>query len=159
MSEDLVIDEENFLDYFRPVENGPPKEGEILANFKSMAELHDGEIKREIVRLLSTEDIGAKMAIQVMEKLCKADKRWATRVITQICSDIYHGMNLEDVYKRKYEFMVHMSFYTKKEYVPKDNKHWSTLELEKTIKIDDQTNNIINDEKVIKEENKGISEE
>jgi hypothetical protein len=159
MIQDLIIDETNFYDHFRPVESGSPKEGEILATFRSMAELQDGEIKRDIVRLLSTETLGPKMAIQLMQKLCHADERWATRLVTQICSDLHYGMKVEDVYTRRYEFMVEMKFYTKRENVPIDNKHWSTIELKNNKEIEQNMNIIINDEKIVEEEDKRVCQE
>ncbi len=156
MSDEFVIDETNFQKFFRPVEDGPPKEGEILATFRSMAELYDGEIKRDIVRLLSTEELGPKMAIQIMQKICKADERWAIRLVTLICSDLYHGMAVEDVYKKRYEFMVEMKFYAKREHVPENDKHWSTIDVKNIKEIELLERNIIDDEKVIKEENTAV---
>lgn len=153
MTDEVVIDENNFQEYFRPIEDGPPREGEVLAIFRSMAELEDGEIKRDIVRLLSTVELGPKMAIQVMQKLCKADERWATRVVMHICSDLYHGMNIEDVYKKRYEFMVEMKFYTKREHIPDNDKHWSKIDVRNIKEIASLEHNIIDDEKAFEEKN------
>ena len=53
--------------------------------------------------------------------------------------DLMSGMSVDDVMKKPYKFTVEMFFYTKKEYLPKNDPHWTTVSLlnvSDTIKIE-----------------------
>ena len=126
MSE-LVIDESNFDQYFRDTKKSKPQRGDVMAVYRAMAELTAGNLKEQIVDALCSEDIGANKAIQLAVKLGQANRKEATKLIKQICSDLYAGMQKSFVIAKSYKYIFEMFFYTKKEYVPKDNAHWEVV--------------------------------
>ena len=46
-------------------------------------------------------------------------------------------MTEDDVAKKEYEFVIESFYYTNREYIPKNDPHWETIEI---MKYDPETN-------------------
>lgn len=142
---DLVIDDSNFSQYFRDVFVSKPQKGDVLACYKAIAELVDGDLKDQVVEALFLDKIGANKAVSLMTKLGRAPRKEAIKLIKTICNDLYNGMAKHLVLAKTYEYLFEIFYYTKEEYVPKDNKHWEIIRINN---IDEflSTSTNINDE-------------
>ena len=96
-----------------------------MARFGSYADFIDGMMKKNIIDLLKKDK--AVAAIQVMRKLGCATERDAIRICKEVCSDLCQGMSEEDVEKKEYRYEMESFYYTKKEYVPLDDPHWTVI--------------------------------
>lgn len=134
MTEELVIDESNFDQYFFDTRKFGPQAGQIMAKFSAMAIFGDGPEKKDVVNLLKTDK--APQAAMVMNKIHCARVPDCYKVCREICEDLISGMTEEEVGRKEYEFVIEAVFYTKKEYVPKD-KNWEILT---TLRFDPETN-------------------
>lgn len=126
---DLVIDDNNFSQYFREAGKNSPQPGDVLAIYQAIAELANGDLKKQIVDTLLEQKIGAQKAIQIFSKLGHASYHESLKVVKAICNDLLAGMSKEMVMNKSYEYKLEMHFYTKPEYVPTENKHWQTVGL------------------------------
>jgi hypothetical protein len=135
--DEIVIDENNFSQYFRDARTSKPESGDILVFYKSGAELMNGELKEQMIYALYHEKIGAQKAIQLFMKLGGATHHESIKVVKAMNDDLMSGMTNEEVLNKSYEFILQLSFYTKKEYVPKNDPHWEVIQLknfvEKTV--------------------------
>jgi hypothetical protein len=125
MSE-LIINESNFSEYFRDCRVSRPERDDIIACYTASAEFVEGNMKRDVIDLLVNHD-KALAAIQVMRKLGGATQVDAIKICKEICKDLIFGMNLEEVEKKPYKYNVEFFYYTKKEFVPIDDHHWSII--------------------------------
>lgn len=121
---ELIIDEINFSQYFRDCRISRPERGDVIAKYNAIAELSNGQLKMDLVDLLHKNKVNA--AIQVMRKLGCSSEKDAVKVCKQLCGDLIDG---RDVFKKDYEFVLEMFYYTKKEYVPQDDVHWSIISI------------------------------
>jgi hypothetical protein len=124
--DDLVIDDSNFGVYFRDVNRHKPERGDVLARFTAVAEFVDGDLKRDLIRLLATTE-KAIPATNVMRKLGHATEIDATRVCKELCEDLLAGLTEEEVARKVHEYQIELFYYTKRELVPKGDPHWSTI--------------------------------
>lgn len=138
---DLVIDEKNFDQYFRDVKKSKPQRGDVMAVYKATAELASGNLKEQIVDALCTDDIGAKKAIQLLMKLGQTNRREATRLIKNVCADLFAGMPKSSVMAKSYTYVFEMFFYTKKEYIPENDVHWETVTMKNLDEFLDKSQN------------------
>jgi hypothetical protein len=127
MSE-LVIDESNFAQYFRDCRMHRPERGDVMARYIAVAEFVDGAMKKDIIELLLNHE-KALAATRVLRKLGCAKERDAIRICREIAEDLANGMNKEEVENKPYEYELEAFYYTKKEYVPVDDPHWSIISL------------------------------
>lgn len=125
MTDEFVIDENNFEEYFFDVRRHKPQRGQIMARFGAYAEFIDGMMKKNIIDLLKKDK--ALAAIQVMRKLGCAVERDAIRICKEVCDDLASGMTDDEVEKKIYNYEMESFYYTKKEYVPLDNPHWTVI--------------------------------
>ena len=125
MTDEFVIDENNFEEYFFDVRRHKPQRGQIMARFGAYAEFIDGMMKKNIIDLLKKDK--ALAAIQVMRKLGCAVERDAIRICKEVCDDLAFGMTDDEVEKKIYNYEMESFYYTKKEYVPLDNPHWTVI--------------------------------
>lgn len=145
MSNELVIDDSNFKQYFRDV-NSHPEKGDVLAKYTAIAELVYGDLKQDIVKLLKTSDFGAKTSVQIMKKLGKTNEKEALRVVKELCKDLLGGMTDDEVLAKSYKYTFEMSFFTKKEYVPLDDLHWEVIKINNLDEYLDIKENFVRDE-------------
>lgn len=127
MEQELVIDQSNFDQYFRDCRKSKPERGDVIARYIAIAELGEGQLKSDLVDLLHKDKVNA--AIQVMRKLGLSSEQTAVKTCREICSDLLSGMSKEEVKSKNYEFVLESFFYTKKEYVPTDDPHWSIISI------------------------------
>ena len=58
------------------------------------------------------------------------------RVCREMSQDLLDGMTDKEVAEKEYHYVLEVFYYTKKEYVPKNDLHWETIRL---IKFDPET--------------------
>ena len=139
MSDELIINESNFTQYFRDCRTSQPERGDIIACWTGVAEFIEGRMKKDIMDLLSNKE-KAFAATQVMIKLGRATQKDAIRICKEITSDLISGMSQEEVEKKSYEYTIELFYYTKKEYIPLNDPHWSTIGIENLDEFLDQAN-------------------
>jgi hypothetical protein len=139
MSEELVIDETNFSQYFRDCRISRPERGDVIARYSANAEFIDGQMKRDIIDLLHNKD-KAMAATQVMRKLGCATQGDSLKVCKQICKDLASGMTLKEVEQKVYPYNIEVFYYTKKEFIPIDDPHWSLIGINNLDEFLDQAN-------------------
>jgi hypothetical protein len=123
---DLVIDQNNFSEYFRDCRTARPERDDVIARYTASAEFIDGQMKRDIIDLLHNRD-KAVAATQVMRKLGFATQSEAVRVCKEICKDLSSGMDLKEVENKVYTYDIEIFYYTKKKFFPKDDPHWTLI--------------------------------
>lgn len=126
MTEELIIDESNFDEYFFDVRTNKPKEGQILAKFSAIAVFGDGPHKHDVIKLLKMDK--AKQAAAVMNKIHHAKVPDCYRVCREICEDMMAGLSDVEIAAKEYEYVLEAFYYTKREYVPNDS-HWETIQI------------------------------
>lgn len=122
---DLSLEPE-FLD----ASNNSPKPGQILANYRAIAEFVGGEDKSLVIELLRTNPVGAEMAVQIMRGKIRATEGSAIACCRQMAEDLISGLTVEEVLEKPHKIQVEYGFYTNRENVPVD-PHWSILPLVK----------------------------
>jgi hypothetical protein len=124
--EELVIDDSNFDEYFHDVRKTSPQEGEVMVCYSQSAEFVEGTEKRHMIQLLKM-DGKIEPATQVMRKLLFACDKDAIRVPKEMLKDMVAGMTDDEVAEKPYDYTVEMYFYTKPEYLPEDDPHWTQI--------------------------------
>lgn len=132
MSKEIEITNENFDQYFFDARRHRPKEGQVLAKFRAVAEFVEGQPKKDIIYLLKLDK--AKEAAQVMQRLHGCKPPYCYTVLIEMAEDLLE-MSEEEVEKKPYEMMVEFLFWTQKECVPND-PHWETINV---IKYDSES--------------------
>lgn len=128
-NQELVINEENFHQYFKDCRNNRPNKGEIIAKFTAIASFMDGRMKKDIIDLLYNKEDKVNAAIQVMRKLGCATEKDSIKICKEICKDLFSGMSPSEVESKVYKYQMEIFYYTKKEYVPIDDPHWSVISI------------------------------
>lgn len=128
IKDELVITEANFHEYFRDIRNNKIQKGEVISRWTGMAEFVDGHMKRDIIDLLHNKN-KLEAAIQVMRKLGSAIEKDAIRVCKEICQDLANGLTWQQVEEKVYHYQLEFFYYTKKEYIPLDDTHWSIISI------------------------------
>ena len=142
MSEELVIDENNFNQYFRDCRTSRPQRGDVMARYSAIAEFIDGRMKQDIIDLLMNNE-KAYAATQVMKKLGCATEFDSIRICKEVAEDLSSGMTPEEVEKKVYEYNLESFYYTKKEYVPVDDPHWTIISIANLDTFLDKENRIV----------------
>ena len=135
MAKEIEITEDNFAEYFFDIRMNSPKEGQIIARYNAIAELIDGNEKRQLLNLLKMRE-KAIPATQVLRKLLCCSYEDSISVAKEMIEDLLSGMEESDILEKPYKYNLEMLFYTDKESVPKNDPHWSTMS---TINMDDLT--------------------
>ncbi len=125
--QDIEITQKNFEEYFFDVRKHRPKPGQIMAKYTAVAEFVGPQGKRDIMKLMTMDK--AHAACQVMTKLHGAKAPGNYRVCREIAEDMLTGMSEQEIIDKPYDFVVEFFFYTQREYVPKGNPHWETIQL------------------------------
>jgi hypothetical protein len=137
MTKETIIDDSNFNEYFFDARNHGPKKNHILASFSAIAEFVNGQMKQDIIYLLSTMDNGGASAVKVMQKLGCATYEAAIDVCSQVAEDLKaghtRGMTIdsvnEEIENKAYSYHYEQFFYTEAECVPKENAHWDIIQI------------------------------
>lgn len=125
--QEIVIDNSNFSQYFSDVRRFGPKQGQIMAKFSAVAIFGDGPEKRDVIKVLKKDK--AQAAAMVMRKIHCVREPDCYRVCREICEDLISGMSEDDVAKKEYEFVIEAFYYTNREYIPKGDPHWETIDI------------------------------
>ena len=128
--EELVIDEKNFDEYFKDVRKNAPQPGQVMAVYTTMAELVDGNLKRDLIYLLSHTN-KYNESIVLLRKLGWAEQDDAVRVCREITEDLMKKVPIEEILSKPYTYKLQAFYYTDKVNVPKDDPHWSWVEIRK----------------------------
>ncbi len=128
MTEQIVIDSSNFNQYFFDVRNHQPARGQVMARYAAMAEFIDGDLKRDMIDMLCLHE-QTEPVVKLMRKLGCATESDSVTVPLYMARDLLSGMSPEEVAKKPYRFVCEAFFYTKKEYIPLDDPHWSVISL------------------------------
>lgn len=123
---ELIIDETNFNQYFKEVAGNKPEKGDILACYTAKATLSAGDLKKDVIATL--ED-NIYSAIKLLQKMAKARYLDSIRILKEIINDILSGKTNEEIENKEYEYVAEFFYYTKKEYIPDNDPHWSTLKI------------------------------
>lgn len=144
-NKELEINEENFSEYFKDVRNSKFSKGDVIAQYTSLAEFIAGDEKKHIISLVANTDNKMEATAQVMRKLLHSSELDAYKVPRMIAEDLLSGMSEEDCLNKPYKYTLEMFFYTKPEYVPKDDPHWSVISV---IDLEKLTTEAYNDIKI-----------
>lgn len=125
---ELEITAENFTEYFFDVRRHKPKAGQILAKFSAVAAFGPGQAKKDIIKLLLMDD-KVHQAVQVMNRIHCAKFPDAYIVCREIAEDLLNGLTIREVENKEYEFVIEAFYYTNREYVPKNDPHWETIQV------------------------------
>lgn len=128
MTDELVIDESNFNNYFFDIRTSKLKTGQVIACYTAMADLVNTFEKKNLVDLLCNS-VKMEACLQVMRKLFHADEKYSFRVLIEILQDILGGLSIEEVLDKPYRYRVCFYYYTEKKYIPTDDPHWSCISL------------------------------
>lgn len=129
MTKELEINKENFTEFFKDCRNTKPEKGDVIAQYSSMAEFVEGNEKNQIIDLLTCTENKMEATAQVMRKLLFASEIDSYKVPRQMAEDLLSGMSEEEVSKKPYKYKLEMFFYSKPEYIPKDDPHWSCISI------------------------------
>jgi len=143
MENDLVIDESNFAKYFRDCRISRPERGDVMARYSAIAEFIDGRMKQDIISLLTDYDDKALAATNVMRKLGCATESEAIRICKEVAEDLANGMTEKEVEDKVYKYKMEVFYYTKKEYVPEDDPHWTVISIANLDKFLDKANQLV----------------
>lgn len=117
---------DNFEDKFFDIRHHKLRKGQILARFKAIANLVDGEDKRHILGLLKSEGTGVAIS-NVMRKLCHAVTKDSYRVPREMAQDLVTGLSEQEVLEKPYEYLLEMFYYANPDDVPVDDPHWEKI--------------------------------
>lgn len=143
MSEDIVIDENNFSKYFRDCRLHRPERGDVMARYSAIAEFVEGKMKQDIIDLLTNYDNKAIAATQVLRKIGCATESESIRICKEITEDLANGMSPSEVESKPYKYKMEVIYYTKKEYVPEDDPHWTIISIANLDKFLDKANQMV----------------
>ena len=135
---ELVIDQNNFEQYFFDIRRHKPQKGQVMARYIAVAEFVDGLMKKNIIDLLHKDK--AEAAVSVMRKLGCATEKDSIRIVREVCDDLVSGMTPEEVEAKIYKYTLESFYYTKKEYVPLDDPHWSLINIKNMDEFLDAAN-------------------
>lgn len=127
-TDELVIDESNFNEYFFDAKKYSPKQGQVLACYETMAELVDSDLKKNIVQILQSSEQGATSVVSILQKHANAPYDDALKLTKEILLDL-QKMSVEQVLAKPYEFRCQIFYYTEKQYIPCNDRHWWSTSL------------------------------
>jgi len=124
MTEELIITEENFEEYFFDVRRNKIKPGQVMASYKAKASFVNTHMKWDIIDLLKKDK--AVAACSVMKNFHGAVFLDSVRVPKEMVKDLISGMSESEVADKDYEMTVEYFYYTDRENIP-DDPHWSCI--------------------------------
>jgi hypothetical protein len=136
---ELVIDETNFDQYFKDVRTNAPEPNQVMAVYSAVAELVDGNLKRDLIYLLSHTSKYSE-SVTLLRKIGWAEQGDAIRICREIVEDLVNGTSSEEVLAKSYSYKLEAFYYVNREYIPKNDPHWSFVEIvnlaDKTEKVE-----------------------
>jgi hypothetical protein len=142
MSEELIdeveITEDNFSEYFFDVRMNRPQRGQCMAKYTAIAELVDGNLKRDVIYLLSTTD-KVNESIELLRKIALMDEGDAISICLDIAKRLHDKENADEIANHPHEYKLEALYYTQEEHVPTDDPHWSVVELKNLEEFIEET--------------------
>lgn len=142
MTEELIdeveITESNFNEYFFDVRLNRPKRGQCMAKYTAIAELVDGNLKRDVIYLLSCTN-KVNESIELLRKIALMDEGDAIAICLDIAKRLYDKEDSDKIANYPHEYKLEALYYTQEEHVPKDDPHWSVIELKNLEEFIEQT--------------------
>lgn len=126
--EELIIDEANFGQYFFDIKTHKPVKGQIIAKYTATAELVEGDLKKNILTLLKSEN-KVLSAVKVFQKLGCTCEPESVRVCKLMLEDVLNGMTDKKILKKPYKYRFEAFYYAKQEHVPIEDPHWSIISI------------------------------
>ncbi len=152
MSEEVVITDDNFEEYFFDVRKNSPQKGQIMACYTACADFVDTNYKRHMIGLLKMDK--AVPATKLMKNFHGATELGSIQISLEMAEDLYSGMSDDEVAAKAYPLVVEYFFYTMKEYIPVDDPHWSSISLRNLDDIIESDNGLTIKSKItLKEDN------
>lgn len=133
-SEEPIINESNFEQYFFDVKKHGPKKGQIMARFCAKAEMMTSPEKDNLIQLLLTNPKGAEMGVNMLQHTFSAQEKDAIEVCKKIVKDLLEGKSKQVVLDTPYSFTIEKFFWTTEDCVPKNDPHWKAIKV--TMLID-----------------------
>ena len=127
--EELIVTEENFHQHFFDVRQNKPSKGQVIACYSAMADFVRGHEKQNIIDLLVKTSDKMLACGQIMRKLLYASEIDAYRVPRMMAEDLWNGMTVDQVQDKAYRYKVEIYYYTNPKNVPKDDPHWTIIEI------------------------------
>ena len=127
--DELVIDESNFHEYFSDVKKVGPKPGQIMARFMAKATLVAGDEKNYLIDVLLTNPMGAEMGMQIARSAFAAQELEAIKLLKAMATDLAEGKSRQEVLDKPYGYTLEKFYWTKEEYVPKNDPHWRVIKV------------------------------
>lgn len=132
MSDELIIDENNFHEHFFDITKFKPQKGQVLARYTAMAEFVSGDVKDFVVSALLNNPMGAEMSSKVMKHHCHATDECASAVPLQIAEDLKSGMSIDEVKSKPYKMQIEYFYWTAPDNIPTDDCHWEMITVSKS---------------------------
>ena len=126
--DELIIDDSNFNQYFFDVKKHSPKLGQVMAVYTAEAELVDGDLKRDIIYLLSCTS-KYKQCIAMLNKIGFANHADSLRICREIAQDLKDGKTSKEIRDKPYTYRLQAFYYAEKENIPSNDTHWSFMEI------------------------------
>lgn len=137
--DELVIDQSNFDQYFFDIKKHGPTEGQIMARFCAKAQLMNSVEKQNLVDVLLTNKEGAEIGVNMSQNTFSCTESEAVKLCKEIVLDLLNGKSKTEVLEKPYTFTIEKFFWTREEYVPKNNPHWKAIKIT-VIKEPEKTN-------------------
>lgn len=150
--EEIEINEENFSQYFRDVRVSSMRREDVIAQYTAVAELVDGNEKRQIMSLLRDTEGKMEATAQVMRRLLFASEVDSYRLPRTMAEDMISGMSDDEVALKPYKYTLEMFFYANPEHVPKDDPHWSVISVLNAGEIFDKKDGLEISAKIVEPE-------
>jgi len=145
---DELINEDNFSKYFFDVRSSKPHRGQCMARYTAMAELVDGNLKRDIIYLLSSTSKVSE-SIQLLRKIALMGEEDAINIALDIARKLNDGQTSDDICEYPHEYKLEAFYYTQKEHVPKDDPHWDVVELTNLDEFIEETEGVSIKSKIV----------
>jgi hypothetical protein len=146
----IEINDDNFNEYFFDIKTNKPQKEQIIACFKTCAELIDGFEKKQIIQLLRRTN-SSQAIIQIMKNILYANNESCYLVPIQIAKDLIEGKTEEEILEKPYKMILEKYYYVEEQYIP-DSPHWIKIKInnmeqyiEKSGEVIKISSKIIND--------------
>ena len=129
---DLIITDENFNQYFRDITKHARQDGDILVSYRSLMELPDCQLKRDVIRFLTEVDHGANLAVEALMRYAAASKHAAIALCARMTVDLAKEKKPGHVAGKTYQYESVLFFYINKDHFPKSwleekNSSWAIV--------------------------------
>lgn len=129
----IEINENNFDNYFFDARRHRPKKGQVMVKYEAMADLIDGQMKRDLIDLLLYSPKGHESAPKVLKVLGGAVYEDSVKISLEMARDLAAGKSIAEVAEKPYRYKMEFFFYTDRQYADEITNvgapHWSKIGL------------------------------